>query len=364
MIRLEGISKRFGRVEVLSNVHAHIRKGECVALIGQSGSGKSMLLRTIAMLERPDAGAVFINGADITRRGVDLDRVRESMGMVYQGFHLFSHLNALDNITLAPRWVRKMGRAEAEAKAMQLLSLVGMADKSRSFPHELSGGQQQRTAIARCLAMEPEIMLLDEPTSALDPAMTSEVLAIIRKLTSMGLTMLIATHEMAFAQDVASRVFFLAEGAIHEEGPPRQVFEHPRKEKTRAFLTRLRTFNQEIKSLDFDSVSMNAQVEMYCKKYNLEQNRIYHLQLVLEELIQEIFRQRYRHAPPDISLTIAYEQETDDISLDVVFAAEECNPFDRSGADADGLGMLLVRNYAKHCAHAFAQGRNRITIKM
>lgn len=364
MIRLEGISKRFGPTEVLRNVTAHVLTGECVALIGESGSGKSMLLRTIAMLERPDTGAVFIGGADITRKGVNLDQVRESMGMVSQGFHLFSHLSVLDNITLALRWVRREGQAQAEAKAMRLLSLVGMADKSRSFPHQLSGGQQQRTAIARCLAMEPKIMLLDEPTSALDPAMTSEVLSIIRKLTSMGLTMLIATHEMAFAQDVASRVFFIAEGAIHEEGPPRQIFENPRKEKTRAFITRLKTFNLEITSLNFDSVSMNAQVEMYCKKYNIEQKRIYHLQLVLEELVMEIFRQRYQDSPPDISLTIAYAQEADEISLDVVFTAEECNPFDPSGVEADDLGMRLVKNYAKHYEHAFGQGQNRITIQI
>jgi polar amino acid transport system ATP-binding protein len=364
VIRLEGISKRFGRLEVLRNVGAHIRQGECVALIGQSGSGKSMLLRTIAMLERPDAGAVFIHGVDITRKGTDLDRVRESMGMVYQGFHLFSHLNVLDNITLAPRWVRRQGRAEAEAKAMELLSLVGMADKSRSFPQQLSGGQQQRAAIARCLAMEPEIMLLDEPTSALDPAMTSEVLSIIRKLTRMGLTMLIVTHEMAFAQDVADRVFFIADGTIHEEGPPAQIFETPRMEKTRAFLSRLKTFHHEIKSLDFDSVAMNAQVEMYCRKYNIEQKRIYHLQLILEELIQEILRQRYRHSPPDMALTLAYGQDKDEISLDLVFTAEAFNPFDQAGAEADELGMLLVRNYAKHCEHGFVQGQNRITITM
>ncbi len=364
MIRLAGVSKRIGRVDVLKQVDAHVAKGECIALIGQSGSGKSMLLRSIAMLERPDAGAIYINGMDITAKGVDLNRVRESMGMVYQGFNLFSHLNVLDNITLAPRWIKRLGRADAEARAMELLSMVGMADKARSFPHQLSGGQQQRTAIARCLAMEPQIMLLDEPTSALDPAMTSEVLSIIRKLTRMGLTMLIVTHEMAFAQDVADRVFFIAESTIYEQGSPRQIFENPSRDKTRAFITRLKTFTHEIHSLDFDAVSMNAQIEVFCRKYSIEQQRIYRVQLVLEELVQVIFKQCYQHEPPDMEFTMAYAQEQDDITLDLVFKAAEFNPFAPQGEDSDDLGMLLVRNYTKQCGHAFSQGSNRVTINI
>ena len=364
MIRLAGVSKRFGRVDVLKHVDAHVAKGECVALIGQSGSGKSMLLRSIAMLERPDSGAIYIDGTDITAQGVNLNQVRESMGMVYQGFNLFSHLNVLDNITLAPRWIKRQGRTQAEARAIELLSMVGLADKAHSFPHQLSGGQQQRTAIARCLAMEPQIMLLDEPTSALDPAMTSEVLSIIRKLTRMGLTMLIVTHEMAFAQDVADRVFFVAEGTIYEQGTPQQIFENPGRDKTRAFITRLKTFSHEIRSLDFDGVSLNAQIEMFCKKYAIEQQRIYRVQLVLEELLVMIFTQCYQHETPNVEFTMAYSQEQDDITLDLVFKAAEFNPFAPQGGDSDDLGMLLVRNYAKQCGHAFSQGSNRVTINI
>jgi len=364
VIRLVGVSKRFGRIDVLKQVDAHVAKGECIALIGQSGSGKSMLLRSIAMLEKPDSGTIYINGTDITAKGVDLNHVRESMGMVYQGFNLFSHLSVLDNITLAPRWVKGRRKADAEAHALELLSMVGMADKARSFPHQLSGGQQQRTAIARCLAMEPQIMLLDEPTSALDPAMTSEVLFIIRKLTRMGLTMLIVTHEMAFAQDVADRIFFIAEGTIYEQGSPQQLFDSPSKDKTRAFLNRLKTFSHEIRSLDFDAVFMNAQIEMFCRKYAIEQQRVYRVQLVLEELLFVILRQCYQHAPPDIEFTLAYAQEQNDISLDLVFKAAEFNPFDPQEESPDDLGMLLVRNYAKRCGHTFGQGSNRITINM
>ena len=248
MIEVTGLRKQFGDLVVLRSIDVHVRTGECVAIIGPSGSGKSVFLRSLAMLETPDGGAIRINGTDITQKETNLNRIREKMGMVYQGFHLFSHLNVLDNVTLAPRWVKKLDEKAAEKKAMDLLSMVGLVDKAQSYPHQLSGGQQQRVAIARCLAMEPEIMLFDEPTSALDPAMTSEVLAIMRKLTGMGLTMLIVTHEMGFARDLADRVLYLDEGRVYEEGTPKEIFDNPQKEKTRAFISRLKTFIYEIHS--------------------------------------------------------------------------------------------------------------------
>ena len=218
MIKVSGLTKKFGDLIVFQNINTHINRGECIAIIGPSGMGKSVFLRTITMLEKPDNGSIFINGVDITQKGVDLNRIREKMGMVYQGFHLFSHLNVLENITLAPRLVRKLDFGMAEKRAMELLNMVGLEDKAQSYPHELSGGQQQRIAIARSLAMDPEIILFDEPTSALDPTMTCEVLSIIRKLTKMGLTMLIVTHEMNFAKEVADRIFYMDEGGIYEEG--------------------------------------------------------------------------------------------------------------------------------------------------
>ncbi len=214
MINIHGLSKRYGELEVLKNIDFRVAEGECVAIIGPYGTGKSVFLRTIALLEVPESGNIFIRGTDITQKSVDINKIREKMGMVYQGFHLFSHLNVLDNITLAPRKVRKQPRKEAELKARELLALVGLSEKAESYPHHISGGQQQRIAIARCLAMEPEIMLFDEPTSALDPTMTREVLAIMRKLTKMGLTMIIVTHEMSFAREVADRVIYMDEGGI------------------------------------------------------------------------------------------------------------------------------------------------------
>lgn len=362
MIKVSGLSKQFGSLKVLKNINAHIKKGECIAVIGPSGSGKSVFLRSIAMLEKPDVGTICINGIDITGKKIDLNRVREKMGMVYQGFHLFSHLNVMDNITLAPIWIKKQKRNEAQSRAMKLLSMVGLIDKAQSYPHQLSGGQQQRVAIARCLAMEPEIMLLDEPTSALDPTMTSEVLAIIRKLTKMGLTMLIVTHEMTFAQDVSDRVFYIDEGVIYEEGAPEAIFVNPQREKTRAFISKLKIFNYEIKSIGFDMVTMNAQVEIFCRKYNITSGKIYGVQLVLEELIMEVFKRCYAGSQPDIGVTIAYVE--DDISISLTYIADEFNPFAHVTDDMDGLGMVLVKNFSRQQDHSFVNGQNRINIKL
>jgi len=366
MIIVEGLSKRFGDLVVLKDVNAHIRKGECVALIGPSGAGKSVFLRSLAGLERSENGRIFINGTDITRKGTDLNRVREKMGMVYQGFHLFRHLNVLDNITLAPRWVKKQSRERADEKARELLSLVGLTEKARSYPRELSGGQQQRIAIARCLAMEPEIMLLDEPTSALDPTMTREVLVIIRKLIKMDLTLLIVTHEMNFAREAAHRVFYMDGGGIYEEGTAVDIFEHPQKEKTRAFITGLSTFNYEIHSLDFDMVSMNAQIEVFCLNYDMTSKQISRIQLVLEELIMEIFKSCYTDSQPDVAFTIAYADEADEISISLTYRGGNFDPFRYAGAkdDLDHLGMVIVGNMVKGREHTFADGRNRISLKL
>jgi polar amino acid transport system ATP-binding protein len=363
MIKVINLSKQFEDFVIFKNVNFHIKKGECVALIGPSGAGKSMLLRTISMLEKPDSGNIYINGTNITQKGAAINKVREKMGMVYQGFHLFSHLNVLDNITLAPRLVKKINRNVAEQKAMELLSMVGLTDKADSYPHQLSGGQQQRIAIARCLAMEPEIMLFDEPTSALDPTMTREVLSIMRKLTKMGLTVLIVTHEMKFAQEVSNRVFFMADGGIYEEGTPAEIFDNPQKEKTKAFIRRLNVFSYEIHSIGFDLVAMNALIEIFCQKYNVEAKKVYHIQLLLEELIFGIIGKCYPAVPPDMAYTIACSADTDEIKITMTYNADEFNPFGQASDDDDGLGMLLVTGISKESNHTFENGLNKIDLK-
>lgn len=238
-IALRGVTKRFGDVVALDGIDLEVRPGEVVVCIGPSGSGKSTLLRCANGLEVPDRGVVEIDGAPMDVHRKDIDRLRAEVGMVFQNFNLFPHLTVLENLTLAPRLVRGRTRADAERRAMELLERVGVADKRDVHPEMLSGGQKQRVAIARALAMEPVAMLFDEPTSALDPEMVGEVLAVMRGLAADGMTMLVASHEMGFAREVAHRVLFLDHGGIVEEGTPARIFDAPREERTRAFLSKV-----------------------------------------------------------------------------------------------------------------------------
>jgi polar amino acid transport system ATP-binding protein len=238
-LRVEGLAKSFGDHVVLQGIDLVVGEHEVVCLIGASGSGKSTLLRCINLLEPIDAGRIVVEGAEITAQGVDVDRIRRRIGIVFQAYNLFPHMSVLRNITLAPMKVLKLPQAEAEARADELLRRFGLFEKRDQVPDRLSGGQQQRVAIIRALAMQPSILLLDEITSALDPVLVAEVLAVIRDLASAGMTMVIATHEMGFARDIANRVAFLEGGRILEEGPPAQIFSAPREERTRRFLDRV-----------------------------------------------------------------------------------------------------------------------------
>jgi polar amino acid transport system ATP-binding protein len=236
---VEGVHKSFGTLEVLRGIDLAVADHEVVCLIGASGSGKSTLLRCINLLEPVDAGRIVVAGEDITRRGVDVNRVRRRIGIVFQAFNLFPHMSVLANVTLAPRLALRQGRGEAEEKARVLLDRFGLSDKVDAYPDHLSGGQQQRVAIVRALAMQPRLMLLDEVTSALDPELVAEVLDVIGELAAGGMTMVIATHEMGFARDIATRVCFLDAGVILEQGPPEQMFGSPREPRTQQFLQRI-----------------------------------------------------------------------------------------------------------------------------
>jgi polar amino acid transport system ATP-binding protein len=240
VIRLEKIHKKFGRLEVLKEVDLNVEKGEVVVIIGPSGAGKSTLLRCINLLERPTSGRVIFEGIDITRMdGRAVDKVRERIGMVFQHINLFNHLTAIDNVTLAPMKVKGLSKSEAEHIARSLLERMGLGDKLYSYPSQLSGGQRQRVAIARALAMQPDIMLFDEPTSALDPEMIKEVLDVMKALVNDGMTMVIVTHEMGFAKEVASRIIFMDDGCIIEEGTPKEIFSNPKEERTAMFLSKI-----------------------------------------------------------------------------------------------------------------------------
>jgi polar amino acid transport system ATP-binding protein len=236
---VEDLHKSFGKLEVLRGIDLALAEHEVVCLIGASGSGKSTLLRCINLLEPIDGGRIVLGGDEITARGVDVNRVRRGIGIVFQAFNLFPHMSVLENVTLAPRKALGLSKRDAAARADELLGVFGLSDKRGEYPDRLSGGQQQRVAIVRALAMRPQLMLLDEVTSALDPELVAEVLEVIRRLAAEGMTMLIATHEMSFARDVASRVCFLDEGVLLEEGPPEQIFSAPREPRTQQFLQRI-----------------------------------------------------------------------------------------------------------------------------
>ena len=238
-VELHGVRKSFGEEEVLHGIDLEVEEHQVVCLIGASGSGKSTLLRCVNLLEPIDEGRIFVGGEEVTAPGVDADRVRRGIGIVFQAYNLFPHMTVLRNVTLAPREVLGKSKAEAEADALELLGRFGLADRAGDYPDRLSGGQQQRVAIVRALAMRPQLMLLDEVTSALDPELVGEVLNVIRELAAGGMTMLIATHEMGFAREIANRVCFLDGGVILEQGPPEQIFSEPQEPRTRQFLQRI-----------------------------------------------------------------------------------------------------------------------------
>lgn len=239
MIEVKNLHKYFGQLEVLKGIDQRIEKGEKVVVIGPSGSGKSTFLRCLNLLESPTKGEILIEGQCITDPKTNVNKIREKMGMVFQQFNLFPHLSIIDNITLAPMKVKKMSKPEAVDLGRELLRKVGLLEKENAYPVQLSGGQQQRIAIARALAMNPDIMLFDEPTSALDPEMVGEVLAVMKDLATAGMTMVVVTHEMGFAREVGSRVLFMDQGYIMEEGTPQQIFNDPQNERTKEFLSKI-----------------------------------------------------------------------------------------------------------------------------
>lgn len=239
MIKIKGLDKHFGSLHVLKGIDLHVHPGEVVVVIGPSGSGKSTLLRCINRLEEPTGGEITVAGEKVPAGGRNLDRIREELGMVFQRFNLFPHMNVLKNVMLGPVKVRGMAEKDAQALAVKLLEKVGLQDKAQAYPAHLSGGQQQRVAIARALAMQPKAMLFDEPTSALDPELVGEVLSVMKSLADEGMTMMVVTHEMSFAREVAHRVIFMDGGKIVEEGSPEQIFTAPREERTRSFLRKV-----------------------------------------------------------------------------------------------------------------------------
>ena len=365
LIEVKDLCKSFGSLQVLKNLNLSVEEGERIAIIGGSGCGKSVFLRSLELLEVPDSGHIFIDGQEITARRADINKIRLKMGMVYQKFYLFSHMNVMDNLCLAPVKLLGVPRAQAEKDAADWLSKVGLTSKAHAMPEKLSGGQQQRIAICRSLMMKPKVILFDEPTSALDPTMVGEVLAMIRMLAKSNMTMLIVTHEMNFARDVADRVLFFADGGIYEEGTPEEIFDTPQKKKTIAFIRKLKYFSYEITSRDFDLMEMQGGVRSFAERYGISSKLAYRLELCCEELVYEMISGCYgSDEAVNIEIEISYAEDDSSIIITVTSGGRKFNPFDIS-EDTDTethLGVMILRKVAGKINYDFSDGLNHIEI--
>ena len=359
MISVKHLQKSYHGNPVLRDVNAEIQKGEVISIIGPSGTGKSTFLRCLNLLETLDAGEIRVEGTDILDPKADVPKLRTKMGMVFQQFNLFPHLTVLENIMLAPRALLGKTREEAETRAVELLKTVGLADKTSALPEELSGGQQQRVAIARTLAMDPEIVLFDEPTSALDPTMVNEVLSVLRNLAKTGITMMIVTHEMRFAREVSTRVFYMDQGIVYEEGTPEEIFEHPKRSRTRAFIHRMNMLCLPLKRNDFDLYHFRGVVDDFAIHQLMEAKRRHAIQLVLEELIENLLFPRVAEA----QLEIGISGETGETEIRAYWTGYSENPL----LENDEAGKISRMILAKRCSSrdfAFEEGTSTLTLKL
>jgi len=355
IISIKNLEKRYGSNVILKNVNVNIEKGEVISIIGPSGTGKSTLLRAINFLDPPTEGEVFFNGEKLSVKNID--DIRRRMVMVFQSFGLFSHLDVMGNLTVGPIKLLKKSEHDAEIRALELLKMVGLTERARFFPHHLSGGQKQRVAIARCLAMSPEVILFDEPTSALDPTMVSEVMAVMRNLAKSGMTMLVVTHEMDFARDISNRVFYMDEGGIYEEGSPAEIFDSPKKSKTQAFIYNTRSFNYEVKNRDFDFAEMLGGIENFCFSHAIEKNIANKLELIAEELVINIIVPQYGAC----SLNLSISEKLGTYELSVSYGSEKSNALENAN---DELAMTIVQKSAKILTHEYSNSKNIITVTL
>ena len=352
MITIEHLRKEFPNVTPLTDVCAEINKGDVISVIGPSGTGKSTLLRCLNQLETPTSGKITFNGTVLTDPKCKMERVRQKMGMVFQSFNLFSNLNVIENIMAGPVNLLKVKKEEAFREGMELLRKVGLSEKAYNFPDELSGGQKQRVAIARAIAMKPDVILFDEPTSALDPTMVGEVLQVIRSLAKEGMTMLIVTHEMRFARDVSTRVFYMDEGIIYEEGTPDEIFISPRKEKTRAFIKRLKQLSLTVNNADFDFIGYSSQIENFGRSNMISHKMVRNLILVFEEIVMQGIAVREKVFPIDITIEISESEGSSEIKA--VYGGDRFDPI----ADGDQISASIVRSFSLETKYSFEDGKN------
>ncbi len=352
MIKLEHLKKVYPNVVPLKDVNAEINEGDIISVIGPSGTGKSTLLRCINLLERPDGGKIFFKNEEITSPKCNVPKIRQKMGMVFQSFNLFGHLTVIENIMLAPVKLKGETRQAAYDNGMRLLKMVGLSDKYLNYPDELSGGQKQRIAIARTLAMNPDVILLDEPTSALDPTMVGEVQAVIRELAKTGKTMMIVTHEMNFAHAICNRAFYMDEGGIYEDGTPDEIFVNPKRENTRRFIHRLKTLEFSIESKNYDFPAVVSGIDTFCQKNMISRRKTNSLHLSFEELIQQILLPSL--VEPKIKAVIEYSEENDEISFEVFYNGAVISPEESDNK----LSYGILKSSASELTHEAYNGQD------
>lgn len=340
MIELKNLQKQYKNTTPLKGVNAVINNGDVISVIGPSGTGKSTLLRCINMLERPTGGQILLDGEDITAPKYDVTKARRKMGMVFQSFNLFGHLTVIENLMVPQMDILQKSKQEAYETGVRLLERVGLAGRELDYPEQLSGGQKQRVAIARTLSMDPDVILLDEPTSALDPTMVGEVQAVIRDLASMNKTMLIVTHEMSFARAICNRVFYMDEGGIYEEGTPEEIFDHPKKERTRRFIRRLKVLEISFTSGKTDFPGAVTEIDRYCFKNDISPRLKNRLSLVFEELLQQILMPKLGN--PGVKVTMEYSEEEKQVEVMVRY---DGGPFDPRETD-NLLSLKLLESTA------------------
>ena len=355
MIKIEHLKKEYPNATPLMDVNVEIRDGDIISVIGPSGTGKSTLLRCINLLEKPTSGRIWIDGTEITDPKCDICRVRRKMGMVFQSFNLFGHKTVIENIMMAQTDLLHRTRQEAYDRGMQLLRTVGLAEKALSYPDELSGGQKQRIAIARTLAMDPDVILLDEPTSALDPTMVGEVQAVIRELAGSGKTMMIVTHEMAFARAICNRVFYMDEGGIYEDGTREQIFDHPVRENTRRFVHRLKVLELDIQSRDYDFLGMASQIEAYCMKNQIPPRLAGRIRLTFEETMQLLMPAL---TPPHIQAVCEYSEETESAEWTICYAGVRMDVTEEDNA----LACTVLRGMTESMEYQWQDGEEPMNI--
>ena len=360
MIEIRNLTKIYRVNPIIKDLSVTINDGEIIAIIGPSGCGKSTLIKCINMLEKPTSGQIFIDGEEITAKGYDLSKVARKAGMVFQSFNLFDHMTAIENIMIPQTDIHKIGKQEAYEKSVELLKRVNLASKAFSYPDQLSGGQKQRIAIARTLAMYPEIILLDEPTSALDPTMVDEVKAVIRDLTHSGKTMLIVTHDMDFARTISRRLFYMDEGGIYEQGDPQEIFNNPQREKTREFINKLKVLNIYIDSKEYDFYGAYSKISEYCVKNQISYLKTNHIQSIFEELCQGILIKRLNEYR--VNFKVIYSQKENEVEIQALYGKEAFNAMEEN----EDLSVKIIKGFSSSVRYEKTEGEyaNRLLIKV